>query len=162
MIVIADTSCICYLILLDCIELLPQLYKGVTIPNAVYLELQAPNAPTQVRQWIQNYPQWLTVKCVEISPDSELKKLDPGETEAIILAERLQADLLIVDDRFARIIARKRGLTITGLLGVLYDAALSGEIDLAKKFEALRNTSFFVNPKLLESLLQTFEQSKNK
>lgn len=149
MIVIADTSCICYLILLDCIELLPQLYGGVTIPNAVYLELQAPNAPTQVRQWIQNYPQWLTVKSVEIPIDSELKKLDPGETEAIILAERLQADLLIVDDRFARIIARKRGLTITGLLGVLYDAALSGKIDLAKKFEALRNTSFFVNPKLL-------------
>ena len=49
MIVVADTSCICYLILLDCIELLPQLYGGVTIPNAVYLELQAENAPTKVK-----------------------------------------------------------------------------------------------------------------
>ena len=28
MIVVADTSCICYLILLDCIELLPQMYGG--------------------------------------------------------------------------------------------------------------------------------------
>lgn len=53
MIVIADTSCICYLILLDCIELLPQMYCSVTIPNAVYLELRADNAPAQVRQWIQ-------------------------------------------------------------------------------------------------------------
>lgn len=162
MIVVADTSCICYLILLDCIELLPQLYGGVTIPNAVYLELQADNAPTQVRQWIQNYPQWLGVESVEVSLDSELEKLDAGETEAIVLAERFQADLLIVDDRFARIIARKRGLTITGLLGVLYDAALGGTIDLAEKFEALRKTSFFVNPKLLDSLLQMFEQSRNQ
>lgn len=162
MIVIADTSCICYLILLDCIELLPQLYGGVTIPNAVYLELQADNAPTQVRQWIQALPQWLRVESVEVFLDSELEKLDQGETEAIVLAEKFQADLLIVDDRFARIIARKRGLTITGLLGVLYDAAKSGAIDLGEKFKALRQTSFYVNPKLLNSLQQTFEQSKDR
>ena len=116
MIVVADTSCICYLILLDCIELLPQLYGGVTIPNAVYLELQAENAPTKVKQWIQALPQWLQIKSVEVFLDSELEKLDKGETEAIVLAQRDRADLLIVDDRFARIIARKRGLTITGLL----------------------------------------------
>ena len=162
MIVIADTSCICYLILIDCIELLPQLYGNVIIPNAVYLELQADNAPAPVRQWIQNYPQWLRIESVEVLLDSELEKLDRGEIEAIILAEKNQADLLIVDDRFARIMAKKRGLTITGLLGVLYDAAKGGMINLAEKFEALGKTSFFVNPKLLDSLKQMFEQSENR
>lgn len=78
------------------------------------------------------------------------------------MAEKFQAYLLIVDDRFARIIARKRGLTITGLLGVLYDAAKSGAIDLGEKFEALRQTSFYVDPKLLDSLKQMLEQSEDR
>lgn len=162
MIVVADTSCICYLILLDSIELLPQLYESVIIPDAVYLELQAQKTPTQVKQWVEQYPQWLQVEFVEVIINSELEKLDRGETEAIILAETLRADLIILDDRFARTIAKKRGLTITGLLGVLYDAAIAGKIDLSKKFEALQKTSFYVDPNLLISLLQKFEQFKNQ
>lgn len=162
MIVVADTSCICYLILIDCIELLSQLYGSVIIPNAVYLELQADNAPVRVKQWIQDYPQWLKVEFVEMIMNYELDRLDKGEIEAIILAERCQSDLLIVDDRLARTIARKRGLKITGLLGVLYDAALADKIDLAQKLEALQKTSFFVNPNLLDSLLQMFEQAKKQ
>ena len=160
MIVVADTSCICYLILLNSIELLPRLYGSVVIPNAVYSELQAENTPTQVKRWIEQYPQWLQVEFVEVVIDSELEKLDRGETEAIALAETLRADLIILDDRFARTIARERGLTITGLLGVLYDAAIAGEIDLSEKFEALQTTSLYVNPNLLLSLLQKFEQFK--
>lgn len=50
MIVIADTSPINYLILIDAIDVLPVLYQRIVIPTAVYKELQANSAPVEVRK----------------------------------------------------------------------------------------------------------------
>lgn len=49
MIVVADTSPINYLILLGHVEILPEIYGEVLIPQAVYDELQDSDAPTEVR-----------------------------------------------------------------------------------------------------------------
>ena len=57
MIVIADTSPLHYLILLDHAEVLQQLYGSVIIPAAVVHELQAQRTPAVVRQWIIDPPE---------------------------------------------------------------------------------------------------------
>ncbi len=44
---------------------------------------------------------------------------DRGETEAITLALELNADLLLVDDRDARSLAKKLGLQVMGTWGVI-------------------------------------------
>ncbi|MGB5771271.1 MAG: DUF3368 domain-containing protein [Crocosphaera sp.] len=157
MIIISDTSPLCYLILIDCIEVLPVLYKNVIIPQAVYQELQAEATPKAVKEWIQNHPDWLIIKNITNASDSELNKLDKGEREAIILAEEVNADLLILDDKLARTIATQRSLKIIGLLGILIDAARNNLIDLPTKINELQQTSFFVSPKLLESILSQFK-----
>ncbi|MEA5511831.1 hypothetical protein VB715_18830 [Crocosphaera sp. UHCC 0190] len=69
MIIISDTSPLCYLILIDCIEVLPVLYKKVIIPQAVYQELQAEATPELVKKWIQNAPDWLTIRNITNSSD---------------------------------------------------------------------------------------------
>jgi len=51
-----------------------------------------------------------------------LNKLDRGESEGIILALELGADILILDERKGRKVARSLGLNITGILGVLLEA----------------------------------------
>jgi predicted nucleic acid-binding protein len=158
MIIISDTSPLCYLILIDCIEVLPLLYKNVIIPQAVYQELQAEATPELVKEWIQNHPDWLIIKNITNASDSELDKLDKGEREAIILAEEVNADLLILDDKLARTIATQRSLKIIGLLGILIDAARNNLIDLPTKINELQQTSFFVSPKLLESILSQFKK----
>jgi predicted nucleic acid-binding protein len=158
MIIISDTSPLCYLILIDCIEVLPVLYKNVIIPQAVYQELQAEATPKAVKEWIQNHPDWLIIKNITNASDSELDKLDKGEREAIILAEEVNADLLILDDKLARTIATQRSLKIIGLLGILIDAARNNLIDLPTKINELQQTSFFVSPKLLESILSQFKK----
>jgi predicted nucleic acid-binding protein len=84
----------------------------------------------------------------------ELGKLDPGERDAILLAEQLKANLVILDDKFARRIAVERGLKIIGLLGIVKDAARSGLLDLEMTFEQLQDVGFWVSPSLLERLLR--------
>lgn len=152
-IVVSDTSPICYLLLIDQIDLLPQLYGQVTIPQTVCDELQANQSPAVVQNWLVRPPEWLTIITITVSPDPILEPLDPGEREAILLAEQLAADLVILDDKAARQIASARGLNMIGLLGILKDAARAGLIDLATTFELLRSAGFWVAPSLLQRLL---------
>jgi predicted nucleic acid-binding protein len=97
-IVIADTSPINHLILIGAIEALPSLYNRVLIPPSVFEELKRPRAPEAVRIWISQPPAWLEVCAPAKSPDADLARLDAGERDAILLAEELRADQLIIDE----------------------------------------------------------------
>jgi predicted nucleic acid-binding protein len=53
MIVVSDTSPIHYLLLIDRIHLLPDLFGRVVIPPAVARELAHPSAPAEVKQVVR-------------------------------------------------------------------------------------------------------------
>jgi predicted nucleic acid-binding protein len=80
--------------------------------------------------------------------------LDEGETAAIALATSLRADLLLMDDRKGVIVARAKGLRVTGTLGVLDIAAQRGLVDFAQVISRLRRTTFRIPEALLDSLLR--------
>ena len=153
MIVIADTTPLNYLVLIDQPHLLPQLYGRVLIPQAVYDELQQERTPAPVRAWVANRPAWLEVRQASVPLDSELEELDRGEREAIALALELQADLLILDDRDARVEASRRNLVVIGTLRVLEDAAQLGLVDLPRALLRLQQTTFRASPYLVRALL---------
>ena len=78
------------MILIDETQILPELFTEIVIPPAVSNELAHPDAPAEVRDWIASPPEWLSVVNAPAgSDDKELYRLDPGETEAILLAEQL-------------------------------------------------------------------------
>jgi len=52
MLVVADTSPLHYLVLIQHDSLLPALYKRVMIPPAVLAALQQPRTPPMVRAWV--------------------------------------------------------------------------------------------------------------
>jgi predicted nucleic acid-binding protein len=139
--------------------ILQKLYDVVVIPQAVADELNASESPSVVRNWIANPPNWLQIEIVSASSRSGLEKLDSGEQEAILLAEQIEAELIILDDKAARQIASERGLRIIGLLGIIKDAAQLGLLDLRVTFERLQEAGFWVAPSLLERLLR---QALNK
>jgi len=120
MIVVADTSPINYLILIEQIDILTRMYGTVIIPAAIREELLRPSAPDAVRSWTSNPPSWLEVRSPTSASGESLEMLDPGERDAILLAEELNADELIVDDRQGRHEAQRRGIPVMGTLGVLY------------------------------------------
>ena len=126
----------------------------VTIPQAVKVELAHKNAPSSVKNWIGDPPDWLQIQSVgpaRYSPT--LNRLHPGEQEAIILAETLSADLLILDEKAARHAAQTQGLPVPGLLGILDQAATENLIDLSEAVERLYQTNFRVSPHILKLLL---------
>ncbi len=61
-VVVADTSPILYLILIEWIDLLPALFETVILPSAVETELKASKVSASVRQWIESPPAWLEIR----------------------------------------------------------------------------------------------------
>ena len=158
MIVVSDTSPLCYLLLIEGIEVLPQLFERVIIPQKVRDELLAPDAPKVVQEWISQPPDWLEVQTVTGQFDPALNQLDVGEQEAITLALQLKADLILLDDLAARHIATGLQQDIMGLLGILGSAAEKGLINFSAAITRLQQTTFRASPKLIESLLQQYRK----
>ena len=73
--VVADTSPIFYLLSIGHIDLLPQLFGKVFVPDAVYKELSHPAAPSVLRDWVAALPEWLEVISVGAIDDPTLKPL---------------------------------------------------------------------------------------
>jgi predicted nucleic acid-binding protein len=153
-IVIADTGPVNYLILIGAIEVLPSLYQRVLIPPSVLQELKRSRAPELVRTWISQPPAWLEMCAPTKSPDAELAHLDAGERDAILLAEELRADQIIIDEIRGRREAKRRQLPFTGTLGVLAAAAGSGLLDLRSAVDRLRQTNFHISQEILDRLIK--------
>jgi predicted nucleic acid-binding protein len=162
MIVIADTTPLNYLILIDHADVLPTLYGRVFIPQAVYQELQQGRTPAVVQAHIAARPSWLEIRNITLPIDSTLTALDRGEQEAIVLAEELKADVLMIDDKDGRRAAAERNLVVIGTLGVLEEAAKLGLLDLPSAVSKLKETTFRADPRLLAVFLERDAQRKNQ
>jgi predicted nucleic acid-binding protein len=153
MIVVADSSPLHYLILVDQTDLLRRLYEEVLIPETVAAELRADGSPPAVSGWLAAAPSWLRV--VEVTwreIESVSSELDRGERAAIALAEKTHADLLLIDETAGRAEARRRSLRVTGTLGVLRTAAQERLIDVKDVLDRLAATNFYADESLLKAV----------
>ena len=129
--VVADTSPLIALARIGELDLLRRLYGRVAVPAAVEAELaigsDRPGARMLEAALVAG---WLSVQPVsDRAPGPDLSLLlGPGEAEAIVLAEERQARLLLIDDARGRRTARRRGIPVAGVAGVLLAAKSRGEI----------------------------------
>ena len=159
MIAVADTSPFCYLIVIDEVDVLQKLFRQVVVPSAVIAELLHEYAPDAVRGWAANLPSWVSVRENPVRNTAGLEKLQVGEQAAILMAESISAELILLDEKSARRIAAQRGLRITGTLGVLGEAALRRLVDLPAAIDRLRKTNFRCSPALMKTTLDRFTSS---
>jgi len=152
--VVADTSPLRYLVQIDQVDLLPQLFEKIFIPSVVCDELRHPSAPQVVRNWMRSAPEWLEISVVKASGDPSLGALDEGEKSAIALGLSLAADLLLIDDRRGVAAARAKGFEVIGTLGILDLAARRGIVNLADALARLRTTNFRRREELFDALLR--------
>jgi hypothetical protein len=151
--VVADATPLRYLIVIEAVAVLPGLYDRLVIPAMVAEELQRPRTPLPVRQWMASPPAWLDIRVPPRPPAPALGRLGAGEREAIVLAETLPADLLVMDDWDGREAARQRGLRVVGTLGVLDAAAARRLIVLPDALARLQATNFRLPPAVVAMLL---------
>jgi predicted nucleic acid-binding protein len=138
------------------IDILRQLYPNVLAPPSVFAELTRANAPELVRAWMEHPPEWLQMRAPQHIPDEDLigVRLGPGERDAILLAEELRAEELILDDRRGRWEAERRHLHVIGPLGILRTAAREHLLDLKDALARLRQTNFYISEEIIQRLLE--------
>ena len=97
-------------------------------------------------------PAWASIKSAQqIDSTTQLGR---GEREAIALAFELNATQLLVDDRTARRVAVERGLSITGTMGFLEQAAKDGLLNLPETLKKLLLTNFRIDPEVVRNALE--------
>jgi len=159
MIVIADTSPINYLILIGEVELLHRLYGSVVVPQAVLAELEDEDTPRIVRDWVARRPVWFCLAQPGSTKfDKSLERLGRGEHDAILLAQELRADKIVIDERTGRQMARMRNPEAVGTLGVLEEESERELVDLRGAFEKLQGTNFRIDQKLTKVRSNTTDE----
>lgn len=160
MVIISDTSPISNLMHIELIHLLQYLYSEVIIPVAVYEALSV--IPQQ--KSIIDQQNWISIRSVENQERVEelLLHLDRGESEAIVLAQESQADLLLIDEIKGRSIANQKSMRTIGLLGVLIEAKENNLVNQVKPFldQLIDDFQFRVHPNLYNRVLLIVDEQK--
>lgn len=157
---VSNTSPLSGLAYIGRLPLLRSRFAEIWIPPAVWRELKAhpdASARTEIENavrdnWIQLGAPSRSHLLLTLS-----SRLDQAEAEAIALATEINADVVLLDERDGRRIAKQVGLPTTGVLGLLLRAKLNGEIPALKpEIQLLRTRANFFIAHQLESEIPSF------
>ena len=155
MIAVSNTTPLRYLIAIGQDDLLGKLFEKVFVPTGVHEELTDARTPEAVRRRVLSLAAWFEVRAVRQSHEATFPvTLHRGEREAILLAEALHADMLLIDEQVGRTIALSRNLPLSGTLGVLERADRMGFVsDFPQVLQRLKASGFFLTEALEQQLL---------
>ena len=146
------------------LSLLQALYGGVLIPRQVHKELRVgsgmPGAAAAERALAEG---WLMVRGVEdtAAVSRLLALVNGGEAEAIVLTRERAGSLLLIDDRRARDVARRRGLIVVGTGAVLVAAKRKGLADvIGPLLDALAGAGYRLSRELRTEVLALAGESR--
>jgi len=154
---VSNTSPLSCLASVGLLRLLPHQFDRLAIPEAVRTEL-GKHPHVYARRGIDDLIQTGYLQVLEIK-NTNLKRslresLDEGESEAICLALELKSDILLLDEKDGRKVARSLDLALTGTVGILLKAKHSGLIPSVR--EVLNKLSsefgFSLHPNLVEQV----------
>ena len=153
-VIIADTTPLIVLAKTGLLELLQRRFQDITVPEAVYREIMI--GQDKAAEIIEKNLSWIHIK--EIENKNSMSRFSPalhaGEVEAIILAEELNAGLILLDDEAARKAAVARGFQITGTLGLILFFKQKGWISSVNQvLDSLELAGFYVSKKLRKIIL---------
>lgn len=155
-VVVSDASPLINLARVNQFNLLAAFYGQIVIPRAVYKEVVIRGEGREGSREVKEAT-WIDVQV----PHDELAvrvleaELGRGEASAIILAQELDAPLLIIDEIHGRRIALQLGLKVRGTLGILTRAKREGRIiSVRQALDLLRVRGIWIDQKLYDKVLQ--------
>jgi len=155
MLVVADSSPLIALCRIGRLELLHDLFGQLVVPDAVWQEVVASH-PGKAGVAEIAKATWIGQQTVKDKPLVNLLRQDlgAGESEAIVLAREISADVLLMDERRGREAAKRLGITCTGLVGVLLEGRRRGIVsDPVSTAQDLRDLAgFWISDELMALL----------
>ncbi|WP_129677156.1 DUF3368 domain-containing protein [Candidatus Chloroploca sp. Khr17] len=153
--VISNTTPLIALAYIGRLDLLPQMFRSIWIPQAVYDEvLHKPQAPgtdeLATASWLQLVPiqDRLAVSLLR-------DQLGAGESEAIVLAREQNAALLLMDEQRGQRRAIHNGLNVVGTQGILIQAKRRGLLGpLRPVLDQLQRLPFHMSEQLYSEVLR--------
>jgi len=153
MLIVADSSALIALATCDGLDLILKIYDDIKIPEAVYAEIVAPEKPQS-----DVLGAFLANRVVPVDTNRLVLTaggLGRGEVEAMALYKQLSADVLLIDDQRARVIAEHNKINCIGALALLLLAKQRGKIsEVASYVQKLRQSSIYYGDELLDKVLK--------
>lgn len=159
--VVSNTSPLLNLAIIDRLDLVSQQLGSVLIPTAVAheLKLEEERPGSRALRKATDEDGWIVLRQVgnETLCRALRLDLDHGEAEAIALALEAEADLVLIDEREGRRVAKSMGLKVTGLVGLLLQAYRQGQIpSIERELELLQEKAgFWLDSKLKNQILSS-------
>ena len=153
MIAVSDTGPLIALAKVDRLALLHEMFGQVLVPSAVERELIAKHGGESVRLEAALRSFLQSVPAPVLAPDVRFvtTRLDLGEQEAIALAYERRS-LLVIDDRLGRAAARRLGLVVNGVVGVLVQAKQAGLVaGVRPLLDEMRRRGYWLSDEILDA-----------
>lgn len=154
MIVIADSSPLIALAVIDKLDMLEKLYQEFYVPAAVFEEVAQAEKPFAkelklfLHGKIKNVENKLAVAMLS-------NDIGAGEAEAIVLALEQRPSVVLIDDLKARRFAKMNNLDVIGTMGILLKAKKDGLVSEIKPLIAtLLLNEIRISAKIIEMTLQ--------
>lgn len=158
-IVVADSGPLIILSKTGHLPVLEKFFREVNVPAEVWTEVVDLGKGKPGSGEVSN-AKWIKVRKVNDSRSVEIlsHELGQGEAAAIVLASELKADLLLMDDKIPREIAKSLGLKVAGTLAIIHEAVRKRVI-VSKSFEdvvdRMRKNGFWISDEIVESFKKT-------
>ena len=125
------------------LELLQQMFEEVIVPTSVFEEVTVKGVNRPGADRVAG-ADWIRVLSSSSQPGIEplVLGLDEGEVEVLLLAQEIEPDWVVIDERQARRVAKALNLPVKGTLGILLAAVMA---DLLLKDDALDGLKAMLN-----------------
>ena len=156
---------------LNLLHLLESLYGRIHFATSVYEEvvisgMRQGHEDARTASRFLDQVKWLPedVDVTEIPDDLRVVCLDRGERDTLVLAVKLDSELVLIDEAIGRQEARNRGFSVRGSLGILIQAYrkgfLSAEQLRLNLNEIAHRQDIWVNPALVQRLLREIQTDR--
>lgn len=163
MIVVSDSGPLIALSKLGMLSILRGLFGKIIIPEEVRKEV-VDKGKGKPGSDIVEKAEWVKVKVIEdLSVDILSIEIERGEAEAIILAKKLNADLLLLDEKIPREIAKSLGLRVVGSIGLIHEALKRGiaQGDIEKIALEMKRRGVWISEAIMEEVKKLQKKSKH-
>ena len=159
--VVCNTGPLIALAIINRIELLKSLFREVLIPETVHKEILEGGASLA---GVSAYREisWIKVEPLHTAPDPLLDStLDAGEASVIQLARQATVELVLIDERKARKLARSvYGLRVIGTARVLVEAKRGGLLEnVSEAIREMRASGYWIHDDIVKFALNEAGES---